>query len=56
MNCPGCATEMTRLTLEARLGTTLEIDMCSLCRAIWFDRFEDLTRKLVNTPKPKREN
>src|ERR1700730_7464350 len=42
MNCPGCATEMTRLTLEARLGTTLEIDMCSLCRAIWFDRFEDL--------------
>ena len=42
MNCPGCATEMTRLTLEARLSTTLEIDMCSLCRAIWFDRFEDL--------------
>ena len=47
MNCPGCATEMTRLTLEARLGTTLEIDMCSLCRAIWFDRFEDFVAEHI---------
>jgi len=41
MKCPGCATEMTRLTLEGQLGTTIEIDVCSRCRAIWFDRFED---------------
>jgi hypothetical protein len=32
---------MTRLALEGRLGTTIEIDMCAGCRAIWFDRFED---------------
>jgi hypothetical protein len=42
VNCPGCATEMTRLALEGRLGTTLEIDLCSGCRAIWFDHFEQL--------------
>jgi hypothetical protein len=41
MNCPGCATAMTHLALEGRLGTTIEIDLCSACRAIWFDRFED---------------
>ena len=41
MNCPGCAIPMTRLALEGRLGTTIEIDMCTACRAIWFDRFED---------------
>jgi hypothetical protein len=33
---------MTRLALEGRHGTTLEIDLCSVCRAIWFDHFEEL--------------
>ena len=42
MNCPGCAAEMTGVALGARLGATLDIDLCSACRAIWFDRFEDL--------------
>ena len=42
MQCPGCAAEMTHLALEGRLGTTTEIDLCPVCRAIWFDRFEDL--------------
>jgi DNA-directed RNA polymerase subunit RPC12/RpoP len=42
MNCPGCATEMTHLAFEGRLGTTIEIDLCSVCRAIWFDHFEEL--------------
>ena len=41
MKCPGCTTEMSHLVLEGRLGTTIEIDLCSVCRAIWFDRFED---------------
>jgi hypothetical protein len=41
MTCPGCAIEMTHLALEGRLGTTIDIDLCSVCRAIWFDRFED---------------
>ena len=42
MNCPGCATVMTHLALEGRLGRTIEIDLCSVCRAIWFDHFQDL--------------
>lgn len=42
MNCPGCAAEMTHLALEGRLGTTVEIDLCSVCRAIWFGHFEEL--------------
>src|ERR1035437_9140708 len=42
MNCPGCATEMTHLAFEGRLGATIEIDLCSVCRAIWFDHFEEL--------------
>jgi hypothetical protein len=33
---------MESLSLEARLGTTLTIDLCPACRAIWFDRYEDL--------------
>jgi len=42
MHCPGCATEMTEVALEGRLGATLEIDLCSACRTIWFDHFEEL--------------
>jgi hypothetical protein len=42
MNCPGCAAAMTRLALEGRLGSTIEIGLCSVCRAIWFDRFGEL--------------
>jgi hypothetical protein len=33
---------MEALALGARLGTTLTIDLCPACRAIWFDRYEDL--------------
>ena len=33
---------MTHLELGARLGSTLEIDLCAACRAIWFDQYEDL--------------
>ena len=33
---------MESLPLEARLGSTLTIDLCPACRAIWFDRYEDL--------------
>jgi hypothetical protein len=42
MNCPSCSAEMTHLELGARLGTTLDIDLCAPCHAIWFDRYEDL--------------
>lgn len=30
------------MTLEAVLAATLEIDVCSVCRAFWFDPFETL--------------
>jgi hypothetical protein len=33
---------MRALDVEARLGGALNIDLCLACRAIWFDRFEDL--------------
>jgi len=33
---------MTGIPLEARLGMSLAIDLCAACKAIWFDRFEDL--------------
>jgi transcription elongation factor Elf1 len=33
---------MTHLALEGRLASTVEIDVCSVCRAIWFDHFEEL--------------
>ncbi len=42
MLCPGCSAEMTNIVLDARLGATLAIDLCAICKAIWFDRFEDL--------------
>ena len=42
MICPGCSAEMTHIELGARPGSTLEIDLCAGCRAIWFDRYEDL--------------
>jgi hypothetical protein len=42
MNCPSCAAGMMHLELGARLGSTLEIDLCHACRAIWFDQYEDL--------------
>jgi len=42
MVCPCCSSEMTSLAVDARLGTSLQIDLCPACRAIWFDRFEDI--------------
>jgi len=42
MLCPSCHAEMTNIELDARLGATLAIDLCAGCKAIWFDRFEDL--------------
>ena len=33
---------MNRLTLEGHQGTSVEIDLCGACRAIWFDQFESL--------------
>jgi len=42
MNCPDCGTEMTPITLEARMGGQVNIDVCATCQAFWFDQYEDL--------------
>jgi endogenous inhibitor of DNA gyrase (YacG/DUF329 family) len=42
MKCPGCAAEMTAMTLDARLGKQVAIDVCATCQAFWFDQFESL--------------
>ncbi len=42
MNCPGCAAQMQHLALDGKLGTTVDVDLCAPCRAIWFDHLEDL--------------
>jgi hypothetical protein len=42
MKCPGCKTEMTAMTLEARMGGQVAIDICAGCQAFWFDHFESL--------------
>src|SRR4029077_873321 len=43
MICPSCSAAMTRVdNLGAQLGATVDIDLCHACRAIWFDRYEDL--------------
>jgi hypothetical protein len=42
MKCPGCATEMTPMKLEARLRGQVTIDVCPACQAFWFDHFESL--------------
>ena len=33
---------MERLTLDAVLGKTIDIDVCTQCRAFWFEPFESL--------------
>jgi hypothetical protein len=33
---------MTAQTLEARLGTQVQIDFCAGCQVFWFDHFENL--------------
>jgi Zn-finger nucleic acid-binding protein len=35
-------TAMSALALEDRQGTKIEIDLCSVCHAFWFDRYEDI--------------
>jgi len=42
MNCPGCATAMTALALDGHLGTTVDLDLCATCQALWFDHLESV--------------
>jgi hypothetical protein len=51
MNCPGCTTEMTAMTLDGRLGKQVTIDVCASCQAFWFDQFESLQLSAGSTLK-----
>jgi hypothetical protein len=33
---------MTNMMLAARMGTPVEIDVCTACQAFWFDKYESL--------------
>src|SRR6266568_862398 len=51
MLCPGCKTAMQRLTLDAVLGGQVDIDVCTQCRAFWFEPFETLHLRPASTLK-----
>lgn len=40
--CPSCAAPTSEHTLPGHLGTTVTIDVCRDCQAIWFDGRESL--------------
>jgi len=40
---------MERLTLDAVLGATVDIDVCRSCRAFWFDPYESLHLTAAST-------
>ena len=40
--CPGCGAEMTSLMLDARIGASVQIDLCPTCQVIWFDHLESV--------------
>jgi endogenous inhibitor of DNA gyrase (YacG/DUF329 family) len=51
MKCPGCGTEMTAMTLDARLRGQITIDLCAACQAFWFDHFDSLQLSAGSTLK-----
>ena len=51
MNCPSCAAAMTSLTLGARLGADVQVDLCPTCQVIWFDRLESVNLSPGSTLK-----
>lgn len=40
--CPACGAAMAAHVFEARLGRSVEIDLCLPCQLFWFDRGESL--------------
>jgi len=42
---------MTGMTLEARMGVDVEIDVCAGCQAFWFDKYESLKLSPASTLK-----
>ena len=65
MNCPGCSQPMTQQDFERNYGTSVAVDICHGCGAIWFDRWEDLALTpgavlrlfvAINDNQPKQRN
>ena len=51
MNCPKCrAGKLQTLQLHTKKGQALEVDQCSICGGLWFDRGE-LEEFLSGTPE-----
>jgi uncharacterized protein YbaR (Trm112 family) len=38
--CPSCAAAMTRRTFDGKLASSVELELCLDCHAIWFDAYE----------------
>src|SRR3954468_17529697 len=51
MLCPRCHAGMEGEVLDARLGTTVSIDVCRSCQVLWFDSHEDLQLAPASTLK-----
>lgn len=49
MNCPKCrAGKLQALKLRTKVGGLLEVDQCTMCGGVWFDR-EELSDYLKGT-------
>ncbi len=42
VKCPACGAAMTSLTLDGRMRTNVQIDLCTSCQVIWFDHLESV--------------
>jgi hypothetical protein len=42
MTCPNCLGAMITMSLAGHQGTRVQIDLCTGCHGIWFDRLESL--------------
>ncbi|HWW87883.1 MAG TPA: zf-TFIIB domain-containing protein [Vicinamibacterales bacterium] len=42
LNCPACAAPMRHLSLDGKLGTHVDVDLCASCRVFWFDHLKEL--------------
>jgi len=51
MNCPNCAGAMTNMALDAYMGASVDIDLCTACQAFWFDKYESLKLSPASTLK-----
>jgi hypothetical protein len=49
VNCPNCSQAMAAETLAGHVGTSITIDICHPCQAIWFDDRESLQLSPAST-------